>query len=91
VSIRSKAGPTGCDRDRLSSHDKSIIRRAHQLTSVSGPAAVRAYFGTNAVSSADSACAYAEALSQATWVIGELLAIIARPADAEAGATKDSE
>jgi len=71
VSTSSKAGAPAGDRDRLSDHDKSIIGQAHQLIRVSGPAAVRAYFGTNAVSSADSAHAYAEALGQATWVIRE--------------------
>jgi len=76
---------------KLSCHDESIIAQAHHLVDVSGPAAVRAYFGTDAVSSADSAHAYAEALSQATWVIGELLAIIERLADAEAGANGDGE
>ena len=49
---------------------------------MSGPAVVRAYFGTTAVSNADTAHTYAEPLSQATWVIGELLAIIERLADA---------
>ena len=49
---------------------------------MSGPAVVRAYFGTTAVCNAETAHAYAEALSQATWVIGELLAIIERLADA---------
>lgn len=72
------------DRDRLSDHDKSIIGQAHQLVGVSGPAAVRAYFGTTAVS-------YAEAVSQATRVIGELLAIIDRLADGGVAATMDSE
>ena len=76
---------------RLSDHDESIIAQAHHLVDVSGPAAVRAYFGTDAVSSADSAHAYAEALSQATWIIGELLAIIERPADAKAGASGDDD
>ena len=79
------------DRDRLSDHDKSIIGQAHELVGVSGPAAVRAYFGTTAVSYADTAHAYAEAVSQATRVIGELLAIIDRLADGGVAATMDSE
>jgi hypothetical protein len=70
------------DRDRLSEHDKSIIGRARHLAGVSGTAAIRAYFGTTAVSCADTMHAYAEALGQATRVIGELLAIIERLADA---------
>lgn len=80
VRVSSNAEPP--DRDRLSDHDKSIIERAHHVAGVSGPASVRAYFGTTAVSSSDTAHAYAEALSQAVWVIGELLAIIERLADA---------
>jgi hypothetical protein len=79
------------DRDRLSDHDKSIIGQAHQLVGVSGPAAVRACFATTAVSYADTAHACAEALSQATRVIGELLAIIDRLADGGAAVTMDSE
>lgn len=86
VSTSSNPGPPTRDRDRLSDHNKSIIGQAHQLVGVSGPAAVRAYFGTTAVS-----YAYAEALSQATRVIGELLAIISRLADGGAAATMDSE
>jgi hypothetical protein len=78
-------------RDRLSDHDKTIIGQAHQLAGVSGPAAVRAYFGTTVVSNTDAAHADTEALSQATWVIGELLAIIERLAEAGAGVTVDSE
>ena len=93
VSTSSNPGPPtrDRDRDRLSDHDRSIIGQAHQLVGVSGPAAVRAYFGTTAVSYADTAHAYAEALSQATRVIGELLAIIDRLADGGAAATMDSE
>jgi hypothetical protein len=82
VSASSRAEPPARGRDRLSDHDKSIIERAHHLIGVSGPAAVRAYFGTAAVSHRDAADAYAEALGQAAWVIGELLAIIERLADA---------
>jgi hypothetical protein len=70
------------DRDRLSDHDKSIIGQAHQLVGASGPGAVRAYFGATAVSYADTAHAYAAALSRAGRVIGELLAIIDRLAAA---------
>jgi hypothetical protein len=93
VSTSSNLGPPARDRDRdrLSDHDKSIIGQAHQLVGVSGPAAVRAYFGTTAVSYARTAHAYAEALSHATRVIGELLAIIDRLADGGAGVTMDSE
>ena len=79
------------DRDRLSDHDKSIIGQAHQLAGVSGPATVRACSGATAISYADSAHAYAKALSQATRVIGELLAVIDRLADGGAGVTMDSE
>jgi hypothetical protein len=71
VSTSSNVGHTrDRDRDRLSDHDKSIIGQAHQLVGVSGPAAVRAYFGATAISYASTAHAYAEALSQATRVIG---------------------
>ena len=83
MSTSSNVRPPARDRDRvrLSDHDKSIIGQARQLVGVSGPAAVRAYFGTTAVSYADTAHAYAAALSQATRVIDELLAIIDRLAD----------
>ena len=91
MSTSSNAEPPARDLDRLSDRDKSIIKRANQLVAVSGPSAVRAYFSTTAVSNADTAHAYAEALSQATWVIGELLAIIERLADAGAQVTTDSE
>ena len=69
------------DRDggRLSDHDKTVIERARQLAGLSGPAAVRARYGTAAVSYASTAHAYAEVFSQATTAIGELLAIIGRP------------
>lgn len=72
VSTSSNLGPPARDRDghRLSDHDKSIIGQAHQLVGVSGPAAVHAYFGATAISYASTAHAYAEALSQATRVIG---------------------
>ena len=82
MSTSSSAGPPAGNHDRLSDHDKNIIGRAHHLAGLSGPAAVRAYFGTTAISYRDTALAYAEALSQATWVIGEMLAIIERLADA---------
>lgn len=82
MSKSSNAGPPARDPLQLSDHDQSIIGQARQLAGLSGPAAVRAYFGTTAVSYAKTAHAYAEALGQATWVIGELLAIIERLADA---------
>jgi hypothetical protein len=91
VSTSSSAGPPARDRDRLSDHDKSIIGRANQLAGMSGPAAVRASLGTTIVSSTDTAHACAEALSRATWVIEELLAIIKRLAEAGADVTLDSE
>jgi hypothetical protein len=91
VSTSSNAGPPTRDRDRLSDHDRSIIGPARQLAGLSGPAAVRVYFGNTAVSCADTAPAYAEALGQATRVIGELLAIIERLADGRAWATMDRE
>jgi hypothetical protein len=92
VSTSSNPGPParGRDRDWLSDHDRSIIGQAHQLVGVPGPA-VRACFGSIAVSYGDTAHAYAEALSQATKVIGELLAIIERLADGGAGVTVPSE
>lgn len=74
--------PPADDGDRLSDDDMSIIEQARQIARVSGPAVVRAHFGTTAVSYADTAHAYANALSRASWVIGELLAIIERLADA---------
>lgn len=72
VSTSSNLGPPARDRDghRLSDHDKSIIGQAHQLVGMSRPAAVHAYFGATAISYASTAHAYAEALSQATRVIG---------------------
>jgi hypothetical protein len=95
VSTSSNVGPPTRDRDRLTDHDKSIIGQAHQLV-VSGPAAIRAYLGTIAASyadtaPADTAPAYAAALSQATRIIGELLAIIDRLADIGAAVILDSE
>jgi hypothetical protein len=74
--------PPADDGDRLSGADVGIIDLARQIARVSGPAVVRAHFGTTAVSYADTAHAYANALSRATWVIEELLAIIERLADA---------
>jgi hypothetical protein len=91
VSASSNPRPPARDRDRLSDRDKSIIGQAHQLVGVAGAAAVPAYFGTTAVSCAGTAHEYAEALSQATWVIGELLAIIERFADGGTGVTVHSE
>ena len=82
MSTSSGVGPSAPDLLRLSDHDESIPGQALYLAKLSGPAAVRAYFGTTAVSYADTAHAYAEALSQATRVIGELLAIIERFAGA---------
>ena len=91
VSASSNAGPPARDQDRLSDRDKSVIGQAHQLVDVSGAAAVPACFGGITVSSTDTAHEYAEALSQATWVIGELLAIIERFADGGAGVTGHSD
>jgi hypothetical protein len=82
VNTSSNAGPPVRGLGRLSDHDKRITGQARQLAGMSGPAAVRAYLGTTPVLYADTAHAYAEALSQATWAIGELLAIIERLADA---------
>jgi hypothetical protein len=92
VSTSSNGGPPtfARDRDRLSDHDKNIIGQAHQLVGVGEPA-VRACLSATVVSYADTAHAYAEALSQATKVIGELLAIIERLADGGARVTVDSE
>jgi len=92
VSTSSNAGPPACgrDRDRLSGRDQSIIGQAYQLVGVSGAAAVRAYSDATAVSYADTTDVYAEAPSQATRVIGELLAIIERLADGAAGTTVPS-
>ena len=83
------AGPPVRGPDRLSDHDKSIIGQARQLAGMSGPAAVRARYGTTAVSYRDTAHAYAEALSQATSAIGELLAIIERLAGVGPEARQD--
>lgn len=91
MSAPSGAGPPARDPYRLTDHDETIIGRAHQIAGMSGAAAVRACFGTAAVSDADTARAYAKALDQATWVIGELLAIIGRLADVGAGVNADSE
>ena len=90
MSTSSDTGPPARGPDRLTDHDKTTIRRAHQIAGMPRPAAVRAYFGT-AVSYANTARAYAKALDQATWVIGELLAIIERLAHDGAGVTMDSE
>ena len=53
----------GC---RLSDHDTTVIEQARQLAGLSGPAAVRARYGTTAVSYASTAYAYAEVFGQAT-------------------------
>jgi hypothetical protein len=81
VSTSSGAGAPARGPDRLTDHDTTIIGRARQIAGMSGAAAVRACYGTAAVSYADTARAYAKALDQATWVTGELLAIIERLAD----------
>jgi hypothetical protein len=75
--------PPPCDQDGcpLSGHDVTVIEQARQLAGLSGPAAVRARYGTTAVSYASTAHAYAEVFGQATAVIGELLDIIGRLAD----------
>jgi hypothetical protein len=91
VSTPSSAGSSARDRDQLSDDDKSILGQARPLAGVSGPSAVRAYFGTTVVSNADAAYAYAEAFGRATWVIGKLLAIIERLAEPGAGVTVDSD
>jgi hypothetical protein len=89
VSTSPNDGPPSCDRDRsrLSDHDETVIEQARQLAGLSGPAAVRARYGTAAVSYASTAHAYAEVFSQATTVLGELLAIIGRLA----GVTMDDD
>jgi hypothetical protein len=93
VSTSPNAGPPSPDRDddrdsgRLSDHDETVIEQARQLAGLSGPAAVRARYGTAAVSYASTAHAYAEVFSQATTVMGELLAIIGRLA----GVTVDDD
>jgi hypothetical protein len=91
VSTSSSAGPAARDRDRLSDQDKDIIDQANHLAGLSGPAVVRAYFGTSATSYRNTTLAYAEVLSQATWVIGELLAIVERLADAGPEALTDCQ
>ena len=50
MSAASGAEPPVRDRDRLSDHHKSLIGQAHHLAGLSGAAAVRARFGTTAVS-----------------------------------------
>ena len=89
MNTSSSAGPPVRGLDQLSDHDKGIIGQARQLAGMSGPAAVRACYGTTAVSYRDTAQAYAGALSQATWAIGELLAITRRPAGAGSEASPD--
>jgi len=89
MNASSSAGPPVCGLDRFSDHDKRILGRARQLPGMSGPAAVRACYGTTAVSYRNTAHAYAGALIQAAWAIGELLAIIGRLADAGPEALQD--
>ena len=89
MNTSSSAGPAIRGLDRLSGHGKSIIGQARQLAGMPGPAAVRACYGTPAVSYRDTAHAYAGALSQAAWAIGELLAIIGRLAGAGPEALQD--
>ena len=50
VSTSPNDGPPSCDRDRsrLSDHDETVIEQARQLAGLSGPAAVRARYGTAA-------------------------------------------
>ena len=89
MSASSSAGPPVCGLDRFSDHDTRILGRARHLPGMPGPAAVRACYGTTAVSYRDTAHAYAGALSQAAWAIGGLLAIIGRHADAGPEALQD--
>jgi len=83
VNAPSSDGLPSRDQDgyQLSDHDTTVIEQARQLAGLSGPAAVRARYGTTAVSYASTAHAYAEVFGQATAVIGELLDIIGRLAD----------
>jgi hypothetical protein len=78
-------------RGRLGDHDKGVIGRARQLAALSGPAAVRARYGTTAVSYANTAHAYAEVFSQAREVIGELLAVIERLAGTAADEADEAD
>ena len=89
MNASSSAGSPVCGLDRFSDHDKRILGRARQLPGMPGPAAVRACCRTTAVSYRDTAHAYAGALSQAAWAIGEPLAIIGRHADAGPEASQD--
>jgi hypothetical protein len=89
VSTPPNAGPPPCGR--LGDHDKCVIGRGRQLAGLSGPAAVRARYGTTAVSYASTAHAYAEVFSQAREVIGDLLAIIERLAGTGACLTTAGE
>jgi hypothetical protein len=76
VSTSPDAGPPSCGR--LGGHDQGVIAQGRRLAGLSGPAAVRARYGTTAVSYVDTAHAYAEVFSQARKVIADLLAIIER-------------
>lgn len=81
VNTSPNAGPPPSrDQDgcQLSDHDTTVIEQARQLAGLSGPAAVRARYGTTTVSHASTAHAYADVFGQATAVIGELLDIIGR-------------
>ena len=80
MSTSPSTGPPSRDQDgcRLSDHDTAVIEQARQLAGLSGPAAVRARYGTTAVSYVSTAHAYAEAVVQSTAVIAELLDIIGR-------------
>lgn len=85
MSTSPNAGPPCCGR--LGDHDQGVIGRARHLAGLSGPAAVRARYGTTAVSYASTAHAYAEVFCQARGVIGDLLAIIERLAGTGAALT----
>lgn len=82
MNTSSSAGPPVRGLDRFSGHDKRTIGQGRQLAGMAGPAAVRACYGTTAVSDRDTAPAYAGAPSQDAWAIGEPLAIIGRLAGA---------
>jgi hypothetical protein len=90
MSKSSGAGPAAGDLNRLTDDEKVILGRARQIAGMPGTAAVRACYGTTAVSDADTARAYAKALDDGTWVTGELIAIIERLADGGAAVTTES-
>ena len=89
MNTSSSAGLPVRGLDRFSGHDKRTIGQARQLAGMAGPAAVRACYGTTAVSYRDTAHAYAAASGQAAWAIGDLLAIIGRLAGAGPEAWQD--